>query len=30
LPDGTFLDYEFLNKDPRGIAVGPDFKELAK
>jgi hypothetical protein len=30
LPDGTFLDFDFLNKDPRGNAVGPDFKEHVK
>ena len=27
LPDGTFLDHEFLNRDPRGIALGPDMQK---
>ena len=30
LPDGTFLDHDFLSKDPRGNAVGPDFKQYRK
>jgi hypothetical protein len=27
LPDGTFLDHVFTEKDPRGIALGPDMKK---
>jgi len=27
LPDGTFLDFEFTEKDPRGIATGPDMRK---
>lgn len=27
LPDGTFIDYDFLQKDPRGIAVEPDMRK---
>jgi hypothetical protein len=30
LPDGSFLDYEFLNADPRGTAVGPDMMKHRK
>jgi hypothetical protein len=30
LPDGTFTDWQFLEKDPRGIATGPDMKQHAK
>jgi len=26
LPDGTFLDWQFLEQDPRGTATGPDMK----
>ncbi len=26
LPDGTFLDHEFMGKDPRGGALDPDMK----
>lgn len=25
LPEGTFIDYEFTVKDPRGTAIGPDM-----
>jgi hypothetical protein len=27
LPDGTFLDWEFMERDPRGIATGPDMRK---
>ena len=27
LPDGTFLDYEFTERDPRGFATGPDMRK---
>jgi hypothetical protein len=27
LPEGTFLDFQFLEKDPRGIALEPDFSK---
>ena len=27
LPDGTFLDWQFLEKDPRSIRPDPDFQE---
>ena len=27
LPDGTFTDWQFLEKDPRGVAIGPDMKK---
>jgi hypothetical protein len=27
LPDGTFLDHEFLERDPRGVQNLPDFNE---
>jgi hypothetical protein len=30
LPDGTFLDFDFLNKDPRGHALEPDMREHVK
>jgi hypothetical protein len=30
LPDGTFLDYEFTERDPRGTALGPDMREHVK
>lgn len=30
LPDGTFLDYEFLNPDVRGTAVEPDMMKHRK
>lgn len=30
LPDGEFLDWQFLEKDPRGIATGPDMKKHAE
>lgn len=30
LSDGSFLDFDGLNRDPRGNALGPDFKQLAK
>jgi hypothetical protein len=30
LPDGTFLDYEFTEKDPRGTAVGPDMRKYVE
>lgn len=26
LPDGTFLDWQFLEQDPRGVALEPDMK----
>jgi hypothetical protein len=26
LPDGTFLDHQFLEKDPRGVALEPDMR----
>jgi hypothetical protein len=26
LPDGTFLDWEFAERDPRGTATGPDMR----
>ena len=26
LPDGTFLDWQFLEKDPRGVAQGPNMQ----
>jgi len=30
LPDGTFLDWHGLEKDPRSLMIGPDFQEMAK
>ena len=30
LPEGTFLDYEFTIKDPRGIATQPDMMQYRK
>lgn len=27
LPEGVFLDHQFLEKDPRGVALGPDMKK---
>ncbi len=30
LPDGTFLDYEFTIKDPRGVALGPDMMQYRR
>ncbi len=30
LPDGTFLDYEFTLKDPRGIATQPDMMQYRR
>lgn len=27
LPDGSFLDWEFTDKDPRGIATDPDMRK---
>jgi hypothetical protein len=27
LPDGTFLDHQFLERDPRGIATEPDMRK---
>lgn len=27
LPDGTFLDHQFTEKDPRGVALGPDMRK---
>ena len=27
LPDGTFLDFQFLERDPRGIATQPDMRK---
>jgi hypothetical protein len=30
LPDGTFLDHVFLDKDPRGIALEPDMMKHRK
>lgn len=30
LPDGTFLDHQFLEKDPRGSALGPDMMQYRK
>jgi hypothetical protein len=30
LPDGTFLDWEFTQRDPRGIAIGPNMREGVK
>jgi hypothetical protein len=29
LPDGTFLDHQFLEADPRGVALGPDMRKHA-
>lgn len=29
LPDGTFLDWQFLEQDPRGVALGPDMRKHA-
>jgi hypothetical protein len=29
LPDGSFLDQQFLEKDPRGVALGPDMRKHA-
>jgi len=26
LPDGTFLDHQFTERDPRGVALGPDMR----
>lgn len=28
LPDGTFLDHEFLERDPRGVTNEPDFNKV--
>ena len=28
LPDGTFLDHVFMERDPRGHAIGPDFNKM--
>jgi hypothetical protein len=28
LPDGTFLDFHALEKDPRSLMVGPDFNKV--
>lgn len=30
LPDGTFLDFPFVEKDPRGNALNPDMREHVK
>ena len=30
LPDGTFLDHEFMERDPRGTQTAPDFNEARK
>jgi hypothetical protein len=30
LPDGTFLDHQFLERDPRGTAQGPDMRKHAE
>ncbi len=30
LPDGTFLDHEFMERDPRGTQVGPDMNASRK
>lgn len=30
LPDGTFLDHEFMERDPRGTQNGPDFAAARK
>lgn len=27
LPEGTFLDYQFTEKDPRGVALDPDYRK---
>lgn len=27
LPDGTFLDHEFMARDPRGVATDPDMRK---
>lgn len=27
LPDGTFLDHQFLERDPRGVAIEPDMRQ---
>jgi hypothetical protein len=27
MPDGTFLDHVFMERDPRGIATGPDMRK---
>ncbi len=27
LPDGSFTDWEFMERDPRGIATGPDMRK---
>lgn len=27
LPDGTFLDWQFAERDPRGVATGPDMRK---
>lgn len=27
LPDGSFTDWQFLERDPRGIATGPDMRK---
>ena len=29
LPDGTFLDHQFLERDPRGVAIEPDMRQHA-
>jgi len=28
LPDGTFLDHQFMERDPRGTALGPDMRKF--
>jgi hypothetical protein len=30
LPDGTFLDHQFLEQDPRGSALGPNMRRHAE
>lgn len=30
LPDGTFLDHAFLERDPRGSVTGPDFQKATE
>jgi len=30
LPDGTFLDHEFVQRDPRGVDTGPDMRKHYK
>ena len=29
LPDGSFIDWQFLEQDPRGVATGPDMRNHA-